>query len=240
MSTRWLACVHAPREGGYPTLHVSFPLTVHKCTRWAIRFLPLPYRILQKRCGMRGGRGGRKLRFLRQPSACACVKSVARFPRKATMRHGEFLLLPTLHGFLLAALIAGDAALRAIAAIFQKRAAIRRTSRRHEREIGREGHDSSRGPHRTSDLPRDLHVQSPVHAACGAISFRTFFHGNDADTTTAEHAKKGGPFSPIPFVVGPSVLKCPLKRSLLDYRLKARFICLQNRALCALDFACMS
>ena len=151
-------------------------------------------------------------------ASAKCVRKERRSlpSRKATMRHGEFLLLPTLHGFLLAALIAGDAALRAIAAIFPKRAAIRRTSRRHEREIGREGHDSSRGPHRTSDLPRDLHVQSPVHAACGAISFRTFFHDNDADTTTAEHAKKGGPFSPIPFVVGPSVLKCPLKRSLLD------------------------
>ena len=151
------------------------------------------------------------MRFLRQPSAC--VKSVARFPRKATMRHGEFLLLPTLHGFLLAALIAGDAALRAIAAIFQKRAAIRRTSsRRHEREIGKEGHDSSRGPHRTSDLPRDLHVQSPVHAACGAISFRTFFHGNDADTTTAEHAKKGRPFSPRLFVVGAECFEVPIEK----------------------------
>ena len=129
------------------------------------------------------------------------------------MRHGEFLLLlPTLHGFLLAALIAGDAALRAIAAIFQKRAAIRRTSRRHEREIGREGHDSSRGQHRASDLPRDLRVQSPVQAACGAISFRTFFHGNDADTTTAEHAKKGRPLSPRLFVVGAECFEVPIEK----------------------------
>ena len=49
--------------------------------------------------------------------------------------------------------------------------------------------------------------------------------------------RKEGLFHLVYSSSGPSVLKCPLKRSLLDYRSRARFICLQNRAL---DFACMS
>ena len=159
-------------------------------------------------------REGRELRFLRQPSACACVKSVARFPplqsHNASWRissPSDLARIPSRRAHCRRCGFEG-----AIAAIFQKRAAIRRTSRRHEREIGREGHDSSRGPHRTSDLPRDLHVQSPVHAACGAISFRTFFHGNDADTTTAEHAKKGRPFSPRLFVAGAECFEVPIEK----------------------------
>ena len=70
----------------------------------------------------------------------------------------------------------------------------------------------SRGPHRTSDLPRDLHVQSLVHAACGTISFRTFFHDNEDDTTTAEHAKKRKAFSPLLFVVGAECYEVPIER----------------------------
>ena len=51
-----------------------------------------------------------------------------------------------------------------------------------------------------------------THAACGAISFRTFFHDNDADTTTAEHAKKGRPFSPLLFVVGAECFEVPIEK----------------------------